>query len=35
MEREVEILDIMKEMRCTWEEAAKKRDERKSLSDFF
>tara|TARA_Y100000310_G_scaffold311244_1_gene357353 strand:+ start:415 stop:522 length:108 start_codon:yes stop_codon:yes gene_type:complete len=35
MEREVEILDIMKECKCSWEEASKRRDERKNLSDFF
>ena len=35
MEREVDILEVMKEQKCTWEEASNKLKERKSLSDFF
>gem|GEM_PF-2333556 len=35
MEKEVEILKIMKIHKCSWEEAAKKRDERKRLQEFF
>ena len=35
MQKEIEILKIMKELRCDWEEAAKRLNERKKLSDFF
>jgi len=35
MQKEIEILNIMKELRCDWEEAVKRFNERKKLSDFF
>jgi len=35
MQKEIEILNIMKELRCDWEEATKRLSERKKLSDFF
>jgi len=35
MKKELEILRIMKEFKCTWEEAMTKAQERKKLADFF
>ena len=35
MQKEIEILNIMKELRCDWEEAVRRLNERKKLTDFF
>ena len=35
MNEEIKILKIMKELKCSWEEAVKKSKERKTLSEFF
>lgn len=35
MDEELKILKVMKELRCSWEEAVKKSKERKTLSEFF
>ena len=35
MEKEVDILKIMKKEKCSWEEASKRQEERKDLNKFF
>jgi len=35
MKKELEVLKIMKELKCTWEEAVEKSKERKNLTEFF
>ena len=33
--KELQILNIMKEMKCSWEEAVERSKERRNLNDFF
>jgi hypothetical protein len=35
MEAEMKILKIMKELKCSWEEAVKKSKERRTLREYF
>lgn len=35
MNKEVDILKIMKKEKCTWEEASERKKQRKDLSEFF
>jgi|TARA_Y100000310_G_scaffold142362_1_gene141797 hypothetical protein len=35
MNKEIKILNIMKEEKCDWEEAQKREKERKELKEFF
>lgn len=35
MNKELDILKIMKKEKCSWEEAAEKKDQRKNLEEYF
>jgi hypothetical protein len=35
MDEEIKILKIMKELKCSWEEAVKKSKERRTLREYF
>lgn len=35
MNKELDILKIMKKERCSWEEAVERNKQRKGLNDFF